>query len=77
MAKGSDIELEEIERWLATVDDEPSEVASRAYSQAKLSHVGGERPNWCRIEWHNLNSKYREFLVSIARAGMEHGKPKS
>jgi hypothetical protein len=66
-----DIELEEIERWLASTKDTAADIAARAYSAAKLSHVGGERPKFLRGEWHNLPKPYREFLVSIAQRALD------
>jgi hypothetical protein len=67
----AEIEPDEIQRWLDSMRDTPSDIASRVYMDAKRSHTG-ERPKWCRIEWHNLDGRYREFLVSIARAAMEY-----
>jgi hypothetical protein len=66
---------EEIQRWLAATADPSADIASRAYSHARLSHVGGERPKWIRGQWHNLPSDYREFLVSIARLAMSQPPP--
>lgn len=65
------IELDEIKRWIASIPDDPSDIASRVYMDAKLLHLG-ERPKWCRVGWHNLDGRYRDFLVSIARAAMDH-----
>lgn len=64
-------ELDEIKRWISSIPDDPSDIASRAYMDAKRSHLG-ERPKWCRVEWHNLDSRYRDFLVSIAARAMEY-----
>jgi hypothetical protein len=69
----TDIRLEELKRWLASIPTEPDDVASRVYINAKRGHVG-ERPKWCRVEWHNMDQRYREFLVGFVRAGMEHQK---
>ncbi len=70
----ADIDEAEIKRWLESTDDPASDIASRAYGLAKLSPVGGERPKWCRGEWHNLPTEYREFLVSIARLAIANAK---
>lgn len=72
MANKTDISLEEIDRWIDSISDHASDIASRAYTNAKMAHVTGERPKYLRGEWHNLPADYREFLVSIARLAMKH-----
>lgn len=69
-----DIELEEIKRWLDSIADAPADAAARAYMIARRSHRGGELPKWCRVQWSQLPTDYRDFLASIARMGMEYTK---
>lgn len=64
----------EIKRWLEATDDPAKDIAARAYGLAKMYHIGGERPKWCRVEWHNLDGPYRDFLVSIARLALASAK---
>ncbi|CCB64429.1 protein of unknown function [Hyphomicrobium sp. MC1] len=66
-----EISLEEINRWLESIADEPSDIASRAYISARHKYIGvGEPPKWCRGQWHNLKAEYRDFLVSFVREGL-------
>lgn len=69
-----DIEQEAIQRWLDSIAEPEAEAAARAYMIARGSHMGGTRPEWCRAQWSQLPTDYREFLVAIARMGMEYAK---
>jgi hypothetical protein len=63
----ADIELEEIDRWLASFPTETSELAGRAYALARGAHRGGELPKFMRNQWHDLPKDYRAFLTFITQ----------
>jgi len=65
----SDISEAEIERWLASVDSDEADIASRVYIAARRAHVTGEKPKWCRLPWHDLPKDYRDFLTSFVLGG--------
>ena len=67
----AEISTDEINRWLNSTSSEPADIACRAYIAERHKHIGGECPDWCRVNWHDLKIEYREFLVSMVTAGID------
>lgn len=69
----SDHELDEIDKWLASFDDNVSAWTASAYATVRGSHRG-ELPKYMRSQWHDLPKDYRAFLTYIAQCAVDHSK---